>query len=228
MGEPNQTQRKTNNTVLILDESGSMGNLRKFAIDAMNEQIQTCRNAKTDFEKRISIITFNNEVHDALIWRASPENVSDITEKDFSPNGGTALYDAVGDAIIQMSDYDEEGATFLFCVISDGQENSSIRYDQSKLAELIQEKQNKGNWTFTYQGSDLSLDEIKALNIPAGNIMTVSNMNDVTAFVSSSGLRNVRTASYYSALGEGNDSVQCFYSEKEKTTEDKNGGENSS
>ncbi len=89
--------------LIILDESGSMMNIRMQALSGANETLQTIRTAQQecpDDHQMISFVTFDcgssrPDVR-AVVDTEKIENVGDITVDQYQPGGGTPLYDAMG------------------------------------------------------------------------------------------------------------------------------------
>jgi len=199
-------------TVMVLDRSGSMQAIRRLAVDGVNEQIQACKRAETTFKKRFTLVTFSTFVDDPALLAVDVDALSGtyLTMEDYRPDGLTALYDAVGKTIRMFEERDRGGSTFLFCVLSDGQENNSVEFDGPGLAELIQAKTGKGNWTFTYQGTGVDLSVMRSLNIPEDNIQVYRDFSD-RSFATLTSDRAVGTQLYFASLSNGDMSSSDFY-----------------
>jgi hypothetical protein len=221
----------TNHTVLILDQSGSMDAIYDETIVHINSQIEIAKESETKFEKQLSIVPFDDVMRSPLFWKKHPRNISPITKEQYNPNGMTALYDTIGAVIKRLEPDDIPGATFLVSIITDGKENNSQKYIQSDIAEMIQQKQNKKNWTFTYLGANQNLHDVaKNISIPLGNIAkfdsTSLGMSTATRIQSRS------ISCYYANINEtpdcsfsggfyGGDSIQGKSSMNDEDFEDK-------
>lgn len=141
----------------VLDESWSMGHRREQTIGAVNEYIGGIR---ADAEKGKSILfsltLFNTETK--IIHTAEKmQNIPDITEETYSPEGGTALLDAIGITVEMVSSKinKHKWRPAVLCVImTDGEENSSTKFSNKDIKQLIATKEEEGNWTFIYLGAD--------------------------------------------------------------------------
>jgi Mg-chelatase subunit ChlD len=144
-----KSQNKISHIVLLVDESGSMGNNRAEIINAINFFI-------TDQQKiqdscKLSLICFDHKykiINDSVC-------INEAKQLDFSlyqPFGCTALYDAIGITINKL----KNDHNVLFIIITDGWENSSREYTKKNIAELINEHKDKtkGNWKFLYLASE--------------------------------------------------------------------------
>src|SRR5690606_28436935 len=84
------------------------------------------------------------------------EALREITENEYTPNGGTALCDAIGHTITKLcetTDPSNEYNSYLVIVISDGEELNSVKWTQQQVAEKIKQLESTNRWTFTYIGS---------------------------------------------------------------------------
>lgn len=110
-------------------------------------------------EVLVTTILFNTNystVHDRIDINQVPQ----MTENDYIPFGGTALLDAVGDGINHISEIhkyireEDVPEQTVFVIMTDGYENSSRKYDNAKIKNMVNEKQNSG-WKFMFLGADI-------------------------------------------------------------------------
>ena len=101
-----QNEKKITKTkvfnVIILDESGSMSNIEKQAVDSVNETLQSVRSAQQKYEDQehfVSFVTFNSDGIKAVLDRAEALNAEDTTPNQYNPACCTPLYDAIGQAV---------------------------------------------------------------------------------------------------------------------------------
>jgi len=74
--------------------------------------------------------------------------------------GGTAMLDAIGDTINKVQDrHDEMGANkpdnVLFVITTDGEENSSRRFNKSQIEKMIKHQTNGHGWEFIFMGANM-------------------------------------------------------------------------
>ena len=79
--------------VFVLDMSGSMSGLTQDTIGGFNSLIE--KQKKEEGEAIVTLAVFNNEVY-SIFDRIPIKDVKKLTEKDYCPQGCTALLDAVG------------------------------------------------------------------------------------------------------------------------------------
>lgn len=133
--------------VVLVDESGSMYNQKYEVIDGINTMINSQRKLQ---EKDIymDFVKFNTGVCHQYSKKLS--QIPCITSKDYCPNGGTALYDAIGQII---NKYNNETAVTMV-ITTDGMENSSKEYNRETITKLIDDQKKKKDWNFIYLSED--------------------------------------------------------------------------
>ncbi|MDR1539606.1 MAG: hypothetical protein LBU32_16725 [Clostridiales bacterium] len=96
-------------------------------------------------------------LHDRIDIRA----VGQITEKEYSVGGGTALLDAIGRTIHKIGNAqrhtadDYRAEKVMFVIITDGEENSSREYSSDKVKEQIEHQKTKYGWEFIFLGANI-------------------------------------------------------------------------
>ena len=210
--------RKKIYLALVLDESGSMNRGKIETINGFNEQIQSVRSGATDsVDVEVIVTTFGS---DAKILKefVSINAMSDLSDDDYNPDGLTAMYDGVGitiDALKSRPDIDDDNTTVLMVILSDGQENNSKKYNQSTVAEMIQDVKGTERWTITYMGANQDLTQItKGLNIDAGNTV-MFDASDAVGYAAGASLRSVATTNFMHAVAQGDSNIgasNSFYS----------------
>lgn len=203
---------------IILDKSGSMESVKKETIEGFNEQVQTITDEhdNNNEETYLSFVTFGSDV-DVKYFNEHIDNLTELTEDDYEPEGMTSMLDAVGKTLTKYkeeTDYKSNNNRYLVIIISDGNENNSDDYTYNDIAEMIQELEDKANFTFTYMGANQDLSEISdKMNIDMGNIngYVADEKGTSLAFDSAS-------SSTQSYMRSSEKQVDTFYDNK--TTED--------
>lgn len=150
------TKKPVTHVAFVIDRSGSMMKTKRQAVDGFNGQLEEIHQNSKEQDIRCSLVTFGTEVFEHL-WEEHAENLKAATYESFTSLEWTALYDAAGytiDKLIKETDTEEEGATYLVFIISDGEDNQSKFFDSSRLNSLIKECESTGKWTFTFMGCD--------------------------------------------------------------------------
>lgn len=161
--------------VLILDKSGSMYGLEKDTIGGFNSMLDKQR--KSDFPVKVTAVMFNNTVS-PIYERSDLSEVKNITDKEYTPQGTTALLDAVGNTLSRMKtlpDIDAKGNKVLVVITTDGKENASKEWTYAKVKTLISELQEK-NFEFVFLGANIDAAQAaETIGIRKGNAVKYKN-----------------------------------------------------
>lgn len=160
----------------ILDESGSMNSDRESTIKGVNTWLDEQVNC--DGEALLTLNKFDgNEVR--TLWENMPiENVGRLNEQNYSPNSMTNLNDAIAQTISQIEKKynslkkENKNVAVLITIMTDGGENNSREFPQSRVGELkkIMDKKKESGWTFTFMGADLDAQAMSmSYGISTGN-----------------------------------------------------------
>lgn len=139
--------------VTILDMSGSMSFTRSDAFGGINSFIEEQKNFQG--EANFTLLLFDTEVKTIYNGKNIKE-VEILEESQYVPRGMTALLDAIGIAIddvgkrLALLEEEERPNKVIFAILTDGEENSSRKYNHSQLAEMIKRQQEIYNWEFIY------------------------------------------------------------------------------
>ena len=144
--------------LLLLDESGSMGDIRQSVIDGFNATAQTVMELERQFpeqEHRICLVTFNGSGIRTPLFDEPASKFPRLDVKSYHPRGATPLHDAMGQGITRLRALTDGYADYrvLVTILTDGIENASREYSQAAIQALVEELTEK-NWTFTYYGAN--------------------------------------------------------------------------
>lgn len=154
----NAGQKKRVYNLIILDESGSMSCIRKSALSGAIETIQTIsKSAQEDsnLEQYLTLVTFSSgQNYLKTIYDLAPiANVDTQVLNNYSPNGCTALYDAIGESLTKLNGQITEHDAAVVTIITDGAENASRKYSAQAIKEFIATLE-KRDWVFTFIGAN--------------------------------------------------------------------------
>lgn len=141
----------------IVDESGSMADSRREAIDGFNEQVEAIREA--DDDPRVSLVTFNGKSIDSEFWMEDPDRMRLLEEEGYEPGSLTPFYDAFCRTVDRLRDEAPDG-DHLVIVISDGKENDSEEFAAGDVRSRVQELRDEG-WEFVYICDNQDLGEVQ-------------------------------------------------------------------
>lgn len=151
--------------VFILDRSGSMAGLESDTIGGFNAMIS--KQKKEEGEVYVSTVLFDNE-SEVLHDRVKLSDVQDLTDKDYTVGGCTALIDAIGGAIHHIGNIhkyarkEDVPAHTMFIITTDGQENASRQYSSDKVKKMIERQKEKYGWEFLFIGANIDAVETAA------------------------------------------------------------------
>lgn len=212
----------TNHMVFVVDSSGSMERIRNETIEFFNLQVRNLKELAESSKQKttITLLTFGGDdwkvsVDDQVLWVKPVEDLKELTAVSYKPKGGTPLYDAVGyaiDNLRKIEDADHEKTSFVLCIITDGEENSSVKYTAEQISNRIKECQETKRWTITYMGADVDLSKIQKLGVSVQN--TVSFGATSGGVKRAAKLQGLSTQSYYNSRAAGGTSVDDFYKNK--------------
>ena len=136
--------------IFILDESGSMGIMGSEPQEAVNSFIDEQKKVMDSSTSKFSLWTFNTEVTKVI----DDEDLCNVSKfENFKPSSMTALYDAIGEAITTKKN--KPNCKKVICVIlTDGQENSSTKYDKLTINSMIHEMEILHKWKFVFLGAN--------------------------------------------------------------------------
>lgn len=144
--------------VLVVDESGSMAHLTDDTIKSLNAFIETQQKVKGEGNLTIRVFDSGNR---RVVREGAINTIKPLTHKDYRPNGGTPLLDAVGEAIIALGQKlevlqeSERPDQVMMVIVTDGQENDSRFYGLQKIKDMIKVQTDKYNWSFSFLGAGL-------------------------------------------------------------------------
>jgi uncharacterized protein YegL len=138
--------------VAVIDKSGSMEEQTDETLNGFKEFLETTSNDVPDAE--LSLILFNDKVD--TVYSDNPiKHTKPLTRETYRAGGMTALYDAIGKACSL-----DLGKKAIVCIITDGQENSSVEYKHAgEIKNIISRREKEDEWTFIFLGSNLDVAE---------------------------------------------------------------------
>ena len=152
-----RTKNNITELVFILDRSGSMGGLESDTIGGFNAMLRKQR--REQGTAYVSTVLFDNRsevIHD----RIDLAKIPDMTDKDYTVGGCTALLDAIGDAVRHIANIhkyarpEDVPEHTMFVITTDGMENASHKYSYDEIKRLIGAKKEEG-WEFLFVGANI-------------------------------------------------------------------------
>lgn len=212
-----------NYITFVNDHSGSMGSIRHAALTDYNANITAFKDAATRemLDTIVSVIGvglgngYRTGRSGFGVKRqtvvSNPHVLKPLTT--WNTDGGTPLYDGIGDAIDlcqSVPDASDENVSFLIFVTTDGEEMHSEKWNEFELRQAIQQLQATGRYTFVFRvprGHAASISH--RLGVPLGNVQewgtTAAGMAESTAATTAA------VNQFYAARSAGQKSSTVFY-----------------
>ena len=166
---------------VALDASGSMtGTPWNNAIDSLNEYISGLQAEK--IEGNVTVVGFNSLTLKTLVENQSIAYFEKLSTEAMKTGGMTPLYDAAGHVMDLAVKQGSERTVIV--ILTDGAENSSREYTQTKIKTRVEQMQDKA-WEVIFLGANFDvaqytaqagLDNTKMRNFDINNAQQLRTM----------------------------------------------------
>lgn len=143
--------------VIVLDKSGSMGHLAGDVIGGINTFIAEQKALPGDCNA--TLVLFNHGYD--IAYSGNLSEFPTIDASIYRASGNTAMLDAIGIAIdttgtrlASMNEADRPNKV-IFCILTDGEENSSKEFTGSQIKAKIELQTNTYAWEFMFLGANI-------------------------------------------------------------------------
>ncbi|GBF17766.1 hypothetical protein Br6_05173 [Rhodococcus sp. Br-6] len=182
--------------VFLLDRSGSMQSIKSDIEGGFSAFIDEQRGAAG--QCRVTLAQFSTSYE--IVYQGAP--LDEIPPLDLRPRGGTALLDAMGTLITDVSadiaalPEDERPGSVIVAIMTDGHENASREWTHAAIKALVELHTNQFDWQFLYMGADQDAIEVGArLGVKRDQSLTYSKGKSRDAMTAASAnIRRYRTA----------------------------------
>jgi uncharacterized protein YegL len=185
--------------VAVVDRSGSMRGKEQDTVGGINAMFDELKSTKTDDDTiNVTVKLFDNEQL-LKVNRQNLDTYESFPLADFVPRGSTALLDAIGDTLkffmelklVNPGEYD----SCIVYVATDGQENSSVKYNRQTIKDMINTAKKVYNINVIYMGANQdAILEAGNIGIGAGQAINYSETSEnVEAAFRSGGCVATRT-----------------------------------
>ena len=146
------TEAKDTELVFIIDKSGSMSGLKSDTIGNFNSVINEQKKDTENGKVYVTTVMFN-QIHSKVHDREDIASIAEMTDSDYIARGSTALLDAVGDTLTDLSKAEGiKERNVVVAIITDGYENCSKKYSKDQVKEII-ESCEKDGWKILFFGA---------------------------------------------------------------------------
>lgn len=109
-----------------------------------------------------------------------------LDQNTYIPRGTTALLDTIGKTITNINNKNPN-SKYTVIILTDGQENASVKYRLTEIKFLIQQFTEEKGWEFMYLGANQdAIQEAKKIGITERNSLNYDNNHVRDAFNSAS------------------------------------------
>lgn len=200
---------------VIIDASGSMSHLASDTIGNFNSFLK--EQQEQPGEANFTLCVFNTDyrlVHDFT----KIANVGKLTKGTYSPNGGTALFDAMGATIesvgrkLAAMSEEERPSKVITLIMTDGHENSSRRFTAAQIKTMVTHQQDVYSWEFVFMGANIDA-------ITAGTDLGISIHNTLNYSATPAGIAGVYQdiSTNVSSYRSSNSSRADFFNQPKQT-----------
>jgi len=209
-----------------LDHSASMRGITQAAAKDYNTNIASVKQNAIDHNQDVIVSVVNcGAGHTASVKReivnSSVTVLKPIPEREYEANGrGTPLYHSVGELIEMFEALPEASdinTSFLLMVITDGEENASLKWNSVSLANKIKQLHATDRWSFVFRvprgyGKKLA----KTLDIFEGNIQEWDQTTK--GLEQASQITTQAIGGYFKSRSLGQTSTSSFYTSLDKVS----------
>ena len=159
------------NVIVAVDTSYSMANFINQVVSGLNKFLIKLKVLSVDKPIYLTVISFNTDVN-YVIKSVNVNMVDKFYTFQFNSFGMTSLYDVIGQIFLDFGLYVPCSSHFF--IISDGEDNSSKKYNKTTIDSMLNVAQNN-NWKITHCHTDVNILDIPTLTY---NIEDISNVFD--------------------------------------------------
>lgn len=213
--DTDRTEDKTQYVAFVLDSSGSMHRIRELAVDSFNEQLQTLKRETEGINTKVITTKFSSSPIREIGEVVPLDEVEELTDETYIPDGNTALFDAIGftiNKVVREYKEDDSDAAVLFVVITDGEENDSQEFRQADIKQMVADLEDKTDrWTFTFLGANQNPLETAVMGMNFSLSNTMDWLPDAQGMQKMSADISQGMTAYYDARKVGQTQTMNFF-----------------
>ena len=168
------TKNNTKYVSFLLDETGSMQEIKRDTMGGFNEYVETLKKDGGDIA--FSLMSFNSNETKSRYVAESIDAVAPLTNDNYRPAAMTPLIDAsvkIIKATAKAVKKRKDDPLVLVVIQTDGYENCSRKHTAAELAALVKKKTEAG-WVFVFLGAGLdAFDAARSVGIRIDREKTV-------------------------------------------------------
>jgi hypothetical protein len=216
--KPKRAGTKTAHIIFVLDDSGSMQSCRAATISGYNEYLQAQKKdaVETGIPTFVSLYKFDGSSVNSVFSRVTVDEVQDLNEKTYDPQGTTNLYDAIGGVMMQINSQlsankKADRDSIIITILTDGAENASRTFNNTTVKQMVEKAEGK-NWGFMFLGANINAFAAgSALGFNSNNTMQYDTASMGNTMRSASAMTSRMKSAYATGEYSGHDGVAALY-----------------
>lgn len=187
------------NIYMLLDRSGSMALKWEETVGTVNGYIEELAKQKGMKKAKVTLACFDSLGFDVPRNAVKIAQWKPISLDEFSPRGGTPLFDAIGKLDFHIREADPKKAAIA--IITDGHENQSKEHTVTTARALV-ESWKKKDYDIVFLGADFdNFGQAQQLGGSYGQTMTMSSGGGIASTAAS----HASKTAYYASTGKPRD-----------------------
>lgn len=174
MKKKTKSKVETTRVVILLDRTGSMSPVKTETIGSFNGYLDGLKDAGL----LVKAVQFDSQGIDQIFDFVPPSKATRLNDKTYVPRAYTPLYDAIGQTVRTTRQECKGESKVMFVVLTDGNENASMEFNDASVKALIKECEDRDKWTFAYIG--MGIEGWNAVQNMAAGTQSASNVRNVT------------------------------------------------
>lgn len=154
------TDKNLTEIICLVDRSGSMSSVRDDAIGGFNAFLKEQQDSKHG-KCLLTYVQFDTQGVETVHESKPVHRVPKLTPETFVPRGGTPLIDAMCKTIddvgrrLAKTPEEKRPGNVVFVTLTDGEENSSQRFNNEDLKQRVKTQTEDFDWTFVYLAQNI-------------------------------------------------------------------------
>lgn len=223
--KPKRAGKKTSHIIFVLDDSGSMQSCRAATISGYNEYLQSQKKdaVETGIPTFVSLYKFDGRSVNCVFNRVAADEVKELDEKSYDPQGMTNLYDAIGGVMMQINgqlaaNKKADRDSIIITILTDGAENSSKTFNNTTIKQMVEKAEGK-NWGFMFLGANINAFAAgSSLGFNVNNTMQYDTASMANTMRSASAMTSRMKGAYASGMSTDATYASASFTDQERAS----------
>ena len=223
--KPKRAGTKTSHVIFVLDDSGSMQSCRAATISGYNEYLQSQKKdaVETGIPTFVSLYKFDGRSVNCVFNRVAADEVKELNENSYDPQGMTNLYDAIGGVMMQINSQlaankKADRDSVIITILTDGHENASRTFNSQTVKQMVEKAEGK-NWGFMFLGANIdAFAASSSLGFNVNNTMQYDTASMSGTMRSASAMTSRMKSAYASGMSTDATYASTAFTDAERTS----------